>query len=402
MDFAELLKYFRSILPSWVTVGLGSVLAFFITFITIPVIVRVAHLKNLCAIPNDRSSHADATPNLGGVALFTGFVISTLIVAGDQFSRELSYIICAIVILFFVGLKDDILIIDPKKKLAAQFVVAVIITVFADIRIEKFFEIFNIGTIAYVPSIILSVISIVLIINGFNLIDGIDGLAAGTGILASLAFGTWFLIVDTIAYTVMCFSLAGALIAFFIFNVYGRKNKIFMGDTGSLMVGLAVSIMMIHFLQQDKSDQSLIMDKTANSSPALALGVVILPVFDTLRIFILRIAQKKSPFIADHQHIHHRLLEMGYSHRKSTFILMSVNLLILVFSFILKEIGDILLISIIIALATILSYLLTKLAERHKKSAGSAIRHEGVEETQTSIGTEVPEEELQEVEMDHY
>ena len=360
-------------IPDWMLVVMAALLAFAITFTTIPVIVRVARLKNLCAIPNKRSSHNDAVPNLGGIGLFAGLVISTLLIAGNYFSFELGYIISSFIILFFIGIKDDILVIDPKKKLAAQFVVAIILAVFSDVRINTFFEIFNIGQLPYIPSIIISVFLIVIIINGFNLIDGIDGLAAGAGIMASVAFGFWFWNTGAYGYTVMCFSLAGSLTAFIFFNVFGKKNKVFMGDTGSLLIGITVSIMVIRFLQ---SDHSLILHKTTSASPALALSVVILPLFDTMRIFIIRICQGRSPFTADHQHIHHRLLEMGYSHLKSTIILIVVNIFFLFMCFFLRSIGDLLLIGIVLCLSTISSWFLLKMAKRHHARAAGLINRQ--------------------------
>lgn len=361
MNFIKMLNLVSDMVPYWLIVSTGYILAFVITVVTIPVIVRVARLKNLCAIPNKRSSHSNAVPNLGGVALFIGFIISTLIITGDQF-QGISYILSSLIILFFIGMKDDILVIDPKKKLAVQFMVAFMLAVFADIRINTFFEIFNIGTLPYIPSVLISVFLIVLIINGFNLIDGIDGLAAGTGVIASVAFGLWFWHIEVLEYTVMCFCLAGTLIAFFFYNVFGKENKVFMGDTGSLLIGFLVSIMVIRFLQ---SDQSFILRMETESSPSLALSVIILPIFDTLRIFIIRIAQKKSPFIADHQHLHHRLLQMGYSHFKSTLILMSVNMFVLFFCFFLQGLGDLLLISIVLAMMTISSYVLLRMAKKN-------------------------------------
>lgn len=380
--------------PDWLLISMAVIIAFSITLTAIPVIVRVAKLKDLCAIPNGRSSHINAIPNLGGVGVFAGLIVSTLLVAGNYFSFELGYIICSFVILFFVGIKDDILVIDPRKKLAAQFVVATILAVLSNIRITTFFEIFSVGELPYVVSIVISIFLIVLVVNGFNLIDGIDGLAAGTGILASLSFGFWFWNEGSYGYTVMCFALAGSLLAFIFYNVFGKKNKVFMGDTGSLLIGIAVSIMVIRFLQ---SDHSVILKKTTNASPALALSVIILPLFDTLRIFVIRIFQGRSPFTADHQHIHHRLLELGYSHLKSTVILISSNLFILFFCFFLRGLGDLLLIGIVFSLSSASSWFLLKRAKRHLgKSAryGSRQIKARKEEDQNQIEELSPELEL--------
>lgn len=365
----DLITSIKETTPLWIKVSAGSVLAFVITIITIPTIVRVAHLKNLCAQPNKRTSHANATPNLGGIALFIGFLIPSIIVAGDSLSTNLFYVISGLFILFFIGMKDDVLIIDPKKKLAAQIVVAIIVAILADIKIVSLFEIFNIGTISYFTSIVLTVIFILLIINGFNLIDGIDGLAAGAGILTSVFFGIWFWNIHNIAYTVICFSLTSSLAGFFLYNVFGKKNKIFLGDTGSLILGLTISVLTIQFLNPELKINT---NSLSQSSPALAAGLLILPLFDTMRVFIIRIFQGKSPFIADRQHLHHLLLALGFSHLKSTTILLSVNFFFIVFCFYLQDIGNMLLLAIVFSMATLLSYLLVRLVKLHQLKSAMA------------------------------
>ena len=238
-------------IPLWVMVFTGFLIAFGITFRSISTVVGVAHLKNLCARPNERTSHLADIPNLGGIAILPGFVISLIIIAGEYFTTEYYYIVAAIIVLFFIGLKDDILIIDPKKKLSAQIFVAIIISVFGDIRLDHFFEFLNLGHTTYLSGIIMTVLTFLLLINGFNLIDGVDGLSSGVGILSSLSFGIWFWKMNNIGYTVMCFSLAGSLIGFFIFNVFGTKNKIFLGDSGSMLTGSIMSVAAVRSLQLD-------------------------------------------------------------------------------------------------------------------------------------------------------
>jgi UDP-N-acetylmuramyl pentapeptide phosphotransferase/UDP-N-acetylglucosamine-1-phosphate transferase len=351
-------------IPVWILFIVGFALAFGITLRSIPVIVRVSRLKNLCAIPNKRTSHSNAVPNLGGVAIFIGFIISTIITAGEFFTSELFYIIVALIILFFIGMKDDILIIDPKKKFTAQIAVGLIIVILADIKIVNFFEIFNIGSLSYISSILLTVFMFLLVINGFNLIDGIDGLASGVGILVSMVFGAWFWRINNIEYAIMCFALAGALIAFFIFNVFGKRNKIFLGDTGSMLVGLTIGIIVVQFLRLNLIAGP---DTNIQSSPAFVISMLILPLFDTLRVFIIRIYQGKSPFVADRQHIHHRMLELGFTHLQSTIILIAVNGFFIVFTYSFQQLGNIPLMLILLFMATTMSYILLKLAKKRTR-----------------------------------
>jgi UDP-N-acetylmuramyl pentapeptide phosphotransferase/UDP-N-acetylglucosamine-1-phosphate transferase len=343
---------------------LGFTMAFGITWFTIPSIVTIAKLKNLCAIPNSRTAHKDIVPSLGGIAIFIAFILSAVIFAGDYFHFELKYIIAGLLVVFFIGIKDDILIIAPVKKLIGQIFAAGMIAVLADIRINNLYGLFQITELPYVISILLTVFVYIVIINGFNLIDGIDGLASGVGILTAAVFGTWFWFAGNKGYTIISFALAGTLAAFFYFNVFSGKNKIFLGDTGSLIIGFVISVLTCRFLQFE-----LMATGTAHieSAPTVAIGILIIPLFDSLRVFVLRIIAGKSPFRADRQHLHHYLLRLGYSHLKSTAILIGVNVLFIALSFLLRGFGILGLLAIILTSATALSFMLVKLSVRKRE-----------------------------------
>jgi len=287
------------------------------------------------------------TPNLGGVAVFAGFIISTSIFGGAYFNHEFAYMISGLIIIFMAGVKDDILILDPKKKLMAEIVSIIIIVLIGNIRINNFYGLFGITELPYFISIGFTIFVFIVIINGFNLIDGIDGLAASTGILASSVFGIWFLFSDNKPYAIMSFAFTGALCSFFRFNITYNKNKIFLGDTGSLIIGYVMSILVTKFLSLDISKGQMII----SSAPAVAFGILIIPLYDTLRVFILRIKQGKSPFTADRQHLHHYLIRYNISHLKATIIIFSFNLMIITVCFMLKNIGVIWLSLIIIIIS---------------------------------------------------
>jgi UDP-N-acetylmuramyl pentapeptide phosphotransferase/UDP-N-acetylglucosamine-1-phosphate transferase len=340
---------------------MAFLMAFGITWFTVPSIVNIARLKGLCSIPNGRTSHISATPNLGGITVFIALVLSTVIFAGTYFKFELRYIISGLIIVFFIGIKDDILIIDPYKKLAGQILAVVLIAVFAGIRITNLFGLFHIGQLPYIVSILLTVFVFIVIINGFNLIDGIDGLASGIGILTSSVFGIWFWMTGNIAYTILSFSFVGTLTAFFYFNVFGKKNKIFLGDTGSMITGFIIGVLACRFLQLELVNEGV---SKIPSAPTVVCGILIVPLFDSLRVFILRIKQGKSPFKADHQHIHHRLLQLGCTHLQATLILISVNLFFIVLSYLLRGIGIVWLMGVILGLASLMSYILVIHAKR--------------------------------------
>ncbi|MFZ0283277.1 MAG: MraY family glycosyltransferase [Bacteroidales bacterium] len=357
---------FSMTLPPWMLIILGLSVAFGITWVIIPSIVHIARLKSLCATPNGRTSHYNITPTLGGVAVFIGLILSTVIFAGTYFKFELKYIISGLIIVFFIGIKDDILVIDPLKKLAGQIFAILIIAVLADIRITNLYGLFHIQQLPYFVSIFLTVFVFIVIINGFNLIDGIDGLASGIGILTSCVFGIWFWMTGHIACTILSFAIVGSLAAFFSLNVFSKKNKIFLGDTGSLIVGFVVGVLACRFLQFESVAQGF---ARIPSAPTVVCGILIVPLFDSFRVFILRIVQGKSPFKADRQHIHHRLLQLGCTHLQATLILLSVNMFFIVLSYSLRGIGIVWLMGLILGLASLMSYILVIFAKKRTKKA---------------------------------
>ena len=357
-------------IPHWLLILLGFLMAFGITWFVIPSVVNISRLKDLCATPNGRTSHVTPLPTLGGIAVFVGLVLSTVIFAGTYFKFELKYIFSGLMIVFFVGIKDDILIIDPVKKLAGQIFAVVLIAVFAGIRIPGLYGLFGIGQLPYVVSILLTVFVFIVIINGFNLIDGIDGLASGIGILTSVVFGIWFWMSGHFGCTILSFSFAGTLAAFFWFNVFGKTNKIFLGDTGSMVIGFVLGILACRFLQIELTVQGA---ADIESAPTVLCGVLIIPLFDSLRVFILRIYQGKSPFKADRQHLHHRLLQLGCTHLQATLILISVNLFFIVLSYSLRGIGIIWLMGLILGLASLMAYILVTYAKRKRKAEMNSV-----------------------------
>lgn len=354
---------FSFVLPIWALILFAFLSSFVISYISIPTINKIAHLKNLCAVPNNRTMHFSAIPTLGGVAIFIGFIISSVFIAGTTFGFEFNYIFAGAIILFFLGIKDDLLVISPYHKLIGQIISAIMVSVLADIRIEHLYEFLNIETIPYFVSIVFTVFAFLVIINGFNLIDGIDGLSSGVGIFTASIYGLWFWSNNIISYAVLSFSIAGALLAFFRFNVFGKKNKIFLGDTGSLITGFVVAVLTVKFLQLESK---MINEEYIQASPAIAFSILIIPLFDTLRIFAIRIKQGRSPFVADKQHIHHRLVRLGLSHFQATSVILTVNLAMVIFCFFFQRRGNIRLIITIFSVTFILSKILVYADDKKK------------------------------------
>ena len=309
---------------------LGFFLGFAIVIFTIPPLIKVSIAKHLYDTPNARKVSKAIVPTLGGVAIFIGFILSTIIATDGYLFNELKYLIAAVIIMFFIGLKDDLMDISASKKLWVEIVTACILIGLGNFRFTNLQGAFGLYEINYATSFVITLITIIGLINAFNLIDGIDGLASGICIVISSVFGTWFILAGHEAFGIMCFSLAGSLIGFFIFNVFGKKNKIFMGDTGSLILGVVMVVLVIKFNELN-IDQSL--PYAVLAAPVVSMGILIIPIIDTLRVICIRLSEKRSPFSPDMNHIHHNFLKLGISHLKSTLSIVLMNILFIGFVF---------------------------------------------------------------------
>ncbi len=305
---------------------LAAILAFFTTHCTIPAVIRVAREKHLIEEPNSRSSHAHMTPCLGGIAIFASLSIVSLLVAHlSQATAGKSHLILpSLVILFFIGLKDDILVIDPYKKLVAQLIAAGLLVACADIRIGSLFGLFGVYELPYLVSFVLTIFIFVVVINSYNLVDGIDGLAGSLGMVAALAFGAYFYVIGVVWATVLCATLVGSLLSFLHFN-FSESNKVFMGDNGSLIVGFVLATLAVTFIQVNETGNPF---PIANA-PTVAIILLAIPLFDALRVFSQRLIAGQAPFRADRNHVHHFLIDRGLSHRKATLLLTSLSALMM-------------------------------------------------------------------------
>jgi UDP-N-acetylmuramyl pentapeptide phosphotransferase/UDP-N-acetylglucosamine-1-phosphate transferase len=315
---------------------LSFIISLLISAISIPVIIRVAQLKNLTDDPDQgRKTHSLATPTLGGVAIFAGLLVAFTSLYDLNNFTDLKFITPALVILFFAGIKDDVLVLDPTKKLAVQILCASIIVYFGNLRLTSLWGIMTIGEIPYFLGIALTIFLIVAMINAFNLIDGINGLAGSLGLIAAVYFGSWFAMNGFASLTVLSFSLAGALVGFLLFN-YNRA-KIFMGDTGSMAIGFIIAILAVRFVEANRV-QLLTIPYPVVNAPAMAFAVLSVPLFDMIRVFGVRLLQKKSPFSADRNHIHHYFVDRGFSHARATGWLLGINLSCMIIAYPLDQI----------------------------------------------------------------
>src|SRR5258705_6517834 len=313
---------------------LTAAVAFIITFLAIPIILQVAEKKNLYDIPDERKIHINPVASLGGVGIFAGFLLASLLSIQVYLNQEFQYFFAAALVIFFLGLKDDLMVLSASKKFIGQVIAASILIHLGGIRLDSMYGLFGFTDVPEAFGLALSYLTIIVVINSFNLIDGVDGLAASLGILTMLIFGTYFFAVGQQAYTLLSFSMAGSLAAFIIFNHH--PAKIFMGDSGSLMIGLVNSILVIKFINVANSPLVAI---PVQSAVAVGFAILIVPLLDTLRVFSIRIYKGRSPFTPDRNHVHHLLLDRGLSHAAITFTCVGINIVFIAMAYLGKSLG---------------------------------------------------------------
>ena len=311
---------------------LSFFIACFITVTSIPVIINISDLLNLREKPIFRSAHLEATPKFGGIGIFAAIIVGHLIWPHTEDLKDTYLTNLAIVsmtILFFLGLKDDILILDPSKKLYFQILASTILIVLGDLKINHLYDIWGWEWLPDYVSIPITIFVFIALINAINLIDGIDGLAAGIGLIAGMTFGIWFGLHGHTAMASLAVSMSGALLGYLRFN-FSRTSKIFMGDTGSLIIGFMLAFFAIKFIKLNIPGSAT--DSVFNA-PIVAIVILIVPIFDSLRMFLVRILNRKSPFKADRNHLHHVLLDNGLDHFGASLVLWSVTVVNIVLFF---------------------------------------------------------------------
>lgn len=372
--------------------------SFFLVVLTTPSLIKVAILKRLLDEPDDeRKLHGRRIPTIGGIIIFAGTIFSfALWFPTESFFKtenigntitdlkylsevnlatssmnDFKYILATVLILFFVGVKDDIVGTAAIKKLAAHILVGLVLVLMARVRITSMHGLFDIFELPEWLSTFLSLFTIIVIVNAFNLIDGVDGLAAGIGMIVSLAFGIWFFLAGDNVLSLLAFSLAGSLFGFLFFNF--NPARIFMGDSGSLTIGLIVAILAIRLIEYPRLDQSNSEVLDQLSRPIFAMAVLVYPLMDTLRIFIYRIVRGISPFSADRNHIHHQLMDLGLGHKWTVLVLYATNIFIIVLYILIRNLPSSIGFIIIASVSIIITQVPYLLKKRKSVAAKSAV-----------------------------
>lgn len=339
-----------------------GLISFAFGLIGMPIVIRIAKAKGFVVRPNKRMSHEGEIPNIGGLNICFSFLLTYMLFEFDQMSQSQFFLIGLFAIMA-VGFIDDVLILTPMAKLFGETLASIALIGFADIRITHLHGIFGIQEIGIIPSYILSLFVLIAIINAVNLIDGIDGLASGLGMLYCLFFALYFYLVGEKSWSILGICMIGSLAVFFLYNVFGRKEKIFMGDSGSLLLGYLLTAFVFRFCEINA--YHLVPENYhVNAAPAVAICVLTVPIFDTIRVCLTRIKQHRSPFQPDKNHIHHLLLRTGLNHLQTTGVLLSVSVLFIGLAIIGRNWNNWILLITDFGLATIMTLLLWRVLNR--------------------------------------
>lgn len=306
-------------------------LSFLVCYLAMPSIIRIGVKWGVVDAPSYRKSHKSITPTIGGVGIFLSTVLISLLLIPSSEMGDVRFIFAALTVIFLVGARDDLDPLTPFAKLTGQLIAVALLIFFADVRVSSMYGLFGIWELPFTASIVLTTIFYLYLINSFNLIDGIDGLCSSVSILVLGILGTWFFMSGVESMAILSFTTAGATLAFLKFNI--SPSKIFMGDTGSLVLGTVCTVMLVEFMEYG----AIIGEGSLSFKFNLAIGLFILPAFDTLRVFIHRIINGRSPFQPDQNHLHHLLLRSGLGHMHATVTLLVFNSLFVLLALYFRE-----------------------------------------------------------------
>lgn len=344
------------------SVFLTLCVAFSISFFMIPVIIKLTHRRQLLDFPGIRKIHQIPTPTMGGIAVFASLLITLLLSVDFKNSPQVPGFLTALTIIFFVGLKDDILFFSPAKKFAGQLVAVLLLAYQGYYQLNSFDGFLGIGMLSPATSFLFTTFTMLVIINAFNLIDGVDGLAAILGLFSTLFLGIVFWFQGDKTHALIAFVSASSLLAFLLYN--WSPAKIFLGDTGSLLIGLINAVLVIRFI----STRSDIIQADFPAAPAVGIALLFIPMADMLRLVIVRMVHGNSPFEPDMQHFHHLLLGKGLTHRQVTLFILGLNALFVIYACNFQHFGNTILIISMFVMAFLVLLVLNRVSFRSKST----------------------------------
>lgn len=318
-----------------------------LSYTLFPAIIMVLKKYKLLDLPGGRKIHTNMTPLMGGLPIFIGFALAVVIWMPVFYIAQYKFLIAGLIMVLILGVRDDLTVLRAREKLVGQILIASFLFFFCNVQLNSLFGLFGVYAISPVLSYITTVFTIVVITNSYNLIDGIDGLAGSIGLIIVSLFGIWFFATGDFHLSYFCFAIAGGIVAFLSFN--WAPSKIFLGDTGAAFIGAFIAACAIYFINKNYLLDAGVFKFNANI--ATAIGLLIIPILDTIRIFIKRVANGKSPLLPDKNHLHHMLLDLGFNHGQGTTILIGTNISFILLVIGLKNYTDFIVLPSVIALS---------------------------------------------------
>lgn len=340
---------------------ISFVTAFVVAMLFMPLFIKLLHRFRLFDEPDSRKVHTTPIPTMGGVVIFLATAISCSLWFTFSNSIFIAAFFFSLTVLFIVGILDDLHNIVAANKLLIQLAIASLIA-FSGVRLTSLNGLFGIYELPIYGQYTLTVVAITGITNAFNLIDGIDGLAGGIGFLSLLVLGNLLTLSSHPNEALLAFSLAGALVGFLYYNM--NPARIFMGDTGSLVLGFVVAVLTVLLIQVN----TVTAKPFLTHAPIYGLSIVLIPVFDTLRVFALRIWQGKHPFAPDKTHIHHLLTNNGWTHKFTNRLICSLHAGVLVLTYLLKKLPQELGLAILSATMLLSVFTLRRIRPSHRSA----------------------------------
>ena len=339
-----------------------------------PKILKIAILKNLVDNPDARKLQRNPVPVMGGIAVFFGIAIGLCSSPAMFSSANTFMLISAMLIMLYVGTIDDIINLSPTIRFAIEIIIIAWLMYASDSSINCFWGLWGVTTIPQWAAYALTIFASVGIINAINLIDGVNGLSSGFCFMSSVLFAIFFHITGNQVMTTLALSAAGAIIPFFLHNVFGQSTKMFIGDGGTLVIGTMMAMFVMNILGTN-SGCSILAAKGVGLIP-FTLAVLSIPVFDTLRVMSTRILNKKSPFHPDKTHLHHMFIDLGFSHIGTTISILSLNFLIVAAWFISYKLGASIetQLYIVVAISLLTTFVLYWFAKRQIKHNTKALK----------------------------
>lgn len=360
---------------------LAFILSLVCGFVFIPQIMNFCKKKNLYDIPNARKVHKNAIPRLGGISFLPSMVIATIIALavlaynyrGGKIEINAWAIFFAIgmLMVYAVGLIDDLIGLNPMTKFVVQIIAASLLPL-SNLYINDLYGFCNVYALPYYIGMPLTVFVLVFIMNSVNLIDGIDGLCGSLSVIALCGFFVCFWREELVVYCVLIAGLAGVIVSFLYFNIFGdpdKNRKIFMGDSGSLTLGYILGTLLVKFSMNNTHVMPYRKD-----SMLLAITLLLVPVFDVARVIIVRMVHHKPIFKADKNHIHHKLMRTGMTQHQALMAIVALALLYIALNFSLYEIIPTTVIILIdIAIYVILHYTIDYFIRRNGRETYSEV-----------------------------